>query len=331
MEVTANQKRSRSWQQLWDDSVGPSNAREAVMLFLKGFGMGTADVIPGVSGGTIAFVSGIYDQFLAALSSVNARFFKNLFRLDIKEALSGVHFKFMIFLGLGMVTAILSTARLMHYLIVHSPVYTWSAFMGLITASIYYVGKQIEDKSSFTTWFMMGLGTVVAYLVVSLIPVTTPNAAWFISLCGLIGVCAMILPGLSGSFLLLILGKYEFITGAVKNPLVWENMQIIMIFLTGTFTGLFTFSKLLKWFLSKYRSMAMALLTGFMIGAMKKVWPWKETLESKIVRGKTLVLREMNVMPQELNSEVVFSMGLFLVGFALVIVLEKSAGQGQNS
>jgi putative membrane protein len=316
-----------SWQNIWNQSVGPSNFSEGVALYLKGFAMGTADVIPGVSGGTIAFVSGIYDSFLAALSSVNGKFFKNIFRFELKQAFSEIHFKFMLVLGFGMVSAILSTARVMHYLIVHQPVFTWSAFMGLIAASIIYVGKQIEDKKSPINWMMLGLGTVVAFSVVSLIPVSTPNHSWFIMLCGLIGVCAMILPGLSGSFLLLILGKYEFITGAVKAPFVAGNLQIILTFLVGTFTGLFTFSKLLKWFLERYHAAAMALLTGFMIGAMKKVWPWKVTLESKVVRGKTLILREANVFPQSFDAEVMISFGLFIFGFVLVFILERAANK----
>ena len=162
-------------------------------------------------------------------------------------------------------------------------------------------------------------------MMVSLIPVDTPDAFWFIYLCGIIGITAMILPGLSGSFLLLILGKYEYITGALKNPFAEGAPLILIVFLMGTATGLLSFSKILNFFMKNYRVKTMAFLTGILIGSMKKVWPWKEVLESKIVRGKTKIIREMNIMPTEFNNEVVVAIALMLIGFIFVLVLEKKS------
>ena len=163
--------------------------------------------------------------------------------------------------------------------------------------------------------------------MVSLIPVETPMDSWFIYLCGVIGITAMLLPGLSGSFLLLILGKYEFITGAVKSPFAEGNFIILLTFVAGTFTGLLGFSRILNYFLKNYHSQTMAFLTGILIGSMKKVWPWKETLETVVVRGKVKILREANIMPDAINDQTAMAIILALIGFTVIIYLEKSASK----
>ena len=313
-----------TWKNVWKHSVGPKNNKESLWLFLKGFCMGTADVIPGVSGGTVAFVTGIYHQLINAINSVGGDFFKCLFRFEIKKALAQVHLKFLIPLVFGIVLAILSTARLMHYLVVHHKILTWSLFFGLITASIVVVGREIENRFRPGLLFLTGLGIVVAYLLVGLIPVTTPQTWWFIVLCGFIGITAMILPGISGSFLLLILGKYEFITNAIKRPFLPENLITIMTFLVGTTLGLLTFSRLLKYLFTRWRNETYALLFGFMIGAMKKIWPWKEVLSSKIIRGKTYILEEANIFPSSYDAEFFLAMGLMLFGLISVLLLDHT-------
>lgn len=313
---------NKSWKDVWNAGPGPRSSYEMVKLYAKGFAMGTADLIPGVSGGTIAFITGIYEGLLEAIASIDKNFFKNLLSLNIKEALSGLHLRFILPVGFGIVTAILGLARLMHFLLNEHPIPTWGAFFGLIAASIIVIWKQLEKPFSILSLSFISLGAIVAWVLVSLIPVTTPETWWFIYLCGVIGITAMILPGISGSFLLLILGKYEYITGAVKNPFLIDNITIIGIFLCGTITGLLGFSKTLNWFLKNYHIQTMAFLTGILIGSMKKVWPWKEVLESVEIRGKIKVLRDTNIIPQEMNGESLLAISLIVIGFVAVMAME---------
>ena len=224
-----------------------------------------------------------------------------------------------------MFTAMITLARVMHYLINEQPIPTWALFFGLIGASIIVIWNKLDDHFSPVNLLIISIGAIFAYIMVSLIPVDTPDALWFIYLCGIIGITAMILPGLSGSFLLLILGKYEYITAALKNPFAEGAPLILVIFIMGTATGLMSFSKILNFFMKNYRVKTMAFLTGILIGSMKKVWPWKEVLESKIVRGKTKIIREMNIMPTEFNNEVTVAIALMLIGFIFVLVLEKKS------
>ncbi|MCO4795497.1 MAG: DUF368 domain-containing protein [Bacteriovoracaceae bacterium] len=293
--------------------------------------MGVADLIPGVSGGTIAFITGIYEGLLEAVASINKDVFKSLLTFKFKEVASKVHLRFIIPLGMGMVLAILSLARVMHYLIKEQPVPTWALFFGLIAASVIVIWKQLEDHFHVTNLLMIAFGALFAYFIVGLIPVNTPDDWWFIYLCGVIGITAMILPGISGSFLLLILGKYEYITGAVKNPLIPDNMVILFVFLCGTGSGLLGFSKILNWLMKHYHSLTMAWLTGILIGSMRKVWPWKEVLETKIIRGKVKILREANVMPPEINNEVWLAVGLIIVGFVAVLWMDHHSSQRKTT
>ncbi len=284
--------------------------------------MGTADIIPGVSGGTIAFITGIYSQWLGAIVSINLTFVKNLLRLEWKSALAEIHLRFLLTLFLGIAVAILTTARVMHYFINNHAVLTWSLFFGLILASIFVVGKEIDSWQGPTIFFA-GAGGLGAFLIVGMIPVTTPETWWFLVFSGIIVICAMVLPGLSGSFLLLILGKYEFVMGAIKNPFNFENLLVIFLFAAGGLIGIVSFSRVLKFFLSHYRQATMALLTGVMIGAMRKIWPWKEVLESKVIKGETHVLQEQNILPTKFDSQFLLAVILMIVGVVFVLILEK--------
>jgi putative membrane protein len=308
--------------EIWANGPGPRTKKEYILHIMKGFMMGTADLIPGVSGGTMAFITGIYGGLLAAISSVNLNVLKLLLKFQFKEALSRVHLRFLIPLGIGLLTAIFSLARLMHYLIKEQPVPTWALFFGLILASIIIIWRQLDDHFNLKNLSFILFGAVFAWVVVGLIPVNTPDGLWFVFLCGVIGITAMILPGISGSFLLLILGKYEYITGAIKNPFISDNFFVLITFAIGSATGLLGFSRILNWLLEKYNALTMAFLTGILIGSMRKVWPWKEVLETKIVRGKVKILREANVMPAEYNSEFYTACILVLVGFGLIIAMD---------
>ena len=284
--------------------------------------MGTADIIPGVSGGTIAFITGIYSQWLEAIVSINLVFVKKLLRLKWKSALAEIHLRFLLPLLFGISIAIVSTARLMHYLMTSHAVLTWSLFFGLILASIFVVSKEIDSWQG-TPFLFAGVGGLCAFFVVGMIPVSTPETWWFLVCCGIVVICAMVLPGLSGSFLLLILGKYEFVTGAIKNPLNLDNMLVIFLFVLGCLIGIVGFSRILKSFLKHYRSATMALLTGVMIGAMRKVWPWKEALESKVIHGEVHVLREQNILPAQIDGQFFMAVLLMIVGVVIVLLLEK--------
>ncbi|MBC8259926.1 MAG: DUF368 domain-containing protein [SAR324 cluster bacterium] len=309
-----------SWTEAWLASPGPRVFSEHLQLFLKGLAMGTADIVPGVSGGTVAFITGIYLNLLAAISSINGKILGLVLALQFKKALTELHLRFLVTLVAGIALALISTAHLMHFLLTEHPVQTWSVFMGLITASILIVGHSIENR--FSTFPTLLLGTLLAYGITGLIPLQTPEEAWYIFFSGMIAICAMILPGLSGSFILLILGKYVFITAALRNPFLPDNLEIIFIFTAGCIIGILGFSRVLRYSLERWHDFTLALLTGFMIGAMRKVWPWKVTLESQIIRGKEHVLREENVWP-EANLELGLALLLMLAGFSVVILLDK--------
>lgn len=303
-------------------SPGPVSLKEAALLSLKGLCMGSADIIPGVSGGTIALITGIYEHLLQAIKSINLVAVKRALRFDVKGFLAEVHVRFLLSLFLGISLAIISLARLMNYLLHSFPVQTWSLFFGLISASIILVGYQIKNWTiGACAWLITG--AIAAYVIVNTIPVSTPETLGFIFISGFIAICAMILPGLSGAFILLILGKYEFITGTLKNPLQPENMLIIIVFCAGCAAGLLSFSRLLNFLIQTYRNLSLAFLTGLMAGSMTKIWPWKEVVATKIIRGKAHVLAERNILPASLDMEFYTAVLLAVLGLVIVILLER--------
>ncbi|WP_338666641.1 DUF368 domain-containing protein [Pseudodesulfovibrio methanolicus] len=301
---------------------GPRSTREAAVLWLKGLCMGGADIIPGVSGGTIAFITGIYSQLVDAIRSFDVLFVRRLLRLDLAGALAEVHVRFLACLLFGILTAVVTMAGVMNYMLNNRPVEIWSLFFGLIAASIFVVGREIRPLNAANLCFVL-LGAVGSYLLVGMIPVSTPETLSFIFLCGAIAICAMILPGISGAFLLLMLGKYEYVTRTLKNPFLWNNFVVIAAFAAGAVVGIALFSRVLHFLLSRWHAATVSVLTGFMIGALRKVWPWKEVLESAVIRGKMHVLRTQNVFPDGFSGEVVLAMGLFVAGVLVVVVLER--------
>ena len=318
--TSENNSSTDTWKKAWMTSPGPKTFTEHAYLFFKGVGMGTADIVPGVSGGTIAFITGIYEALLTAIASINSRLVLQVLRLNLKQALAGLHLRFLVTLVCGIALAVISTSHLMHYLLTEHAVQTWSVFFGLITASILVVAHSINKR--FTSFPALILGAILAYGITGLIPLYTPEEPWFIFFSGMIAICAMILPGLSGSFILLILGKYAFITAALRNPVNPDNLEIILIFITGCLVGILGFSRILRYGLARWHDYTLALLTGIMLGSMRKVWPWKITLESQIIRGKEHVLREENVWPL-LDIEFGIALLLMLSGFTLVMLLDK--------
>jgi putative membrane protein len=311
-----------TWRDAFFASPGPTSVRKAVNLALKGLCMGSADVIPGVSGGTIALITGIYEDLIGALRAIDMKVVQKLLSLDIKGVVANVHVRFLLALFSGIFVAILSLARLMNYLLHHHPIPTWSLFFGLIAASTVMVGKHVSN------WFgkagvSFAAGIIAATLIVNLIPMQTPEDLWFIFFCGFVAICAMILPGISGAFILLILGKYEYVTGALKNPFLPQNFIVILVFCIGCGIGLLGFSRVLNYLLQKFHNLTLAFLTGLIAGSMQKIWPWKEIIETQVIRGKAHVIWGGPIMPSAINQEFFIATALAITGFVAVWVIER--------
>ncbi len=248
-----------------------TNIFRYLTVTFKGICMGAADVIPGVSGGTIAFLMGIYEELINSIKSVNLTSLKLLLSGRIAEFWKAVNGTFLLSVFLGVLISIFSLARLMQYLLVHEPIPLWSFFFGLILASSVFVLKEI-DKWNLCNILSLLIGIAAASYICLVSPSQTPEAYWFIFLSGAIAICAMILPGISGSFILLLLGKYHFIMQAITE----FNVPVITVFGIGAVIGILAFSHFLSWLLKNYYMATIAMLAGFMIGSLIKVWPWKE-------------------------------------------------------
>jgi putative membrane protein len=294
-------------------------------IFCRGFAMGMADIIPGVSGGTIAFITGIYTQLIDSLANLNTTFFKLLLSFKIKDALAHINGEFLIPLFVGIGSAIILTSHSIHYLLNNHAQQTWSLFFGLIAASIFFIGKSVKGIFKSFPLFSLILGTIVGYSLVTLIPTQTPDGLWFIFISAIIAITAMILPGLSGAFLLVIMGKYHFVTSALRNPSNLDNLLIIITFCFGALTGLILFSKVLKVCLTKYNAITLAFLTGIMAGSMKKVWPWRKVLSETLVDQKRVILEESLILPADLSLGNSLSIALIVLGFVIVYLLERKA------
>ncbi len=305
-----------TWKEAFCASPGPRSYSAALILFIKGICMGAADIIPGVSGGTIAFITGIYEDLINAIASFDLTALGMVCRLKFKQALSHVHLRFILVLFCGVSLAIFSTASLMHSLLEEHPILTWSGFFGLILGSIFIVFKEVKEWNIPRVLLVLA-GIVGAWEICGLIPVSTPESWWFLFLCGIIGICAMILPGISGSFLLLVLGKYYYITGALKTFVAAVKLAVtfkfhesytllavsgvfwtLLVFELGQITGIIGFSRFLKWVLARWHQSTMCVLVGMMIGAMRKIWPWKHAIFKHIIDGhKEKVIDEILVLP----------------------------------
>ncbi len=293
-------------------------------LVARGFVMGSADVVPGVSGGTMAFILGIYEELINSIrAAARPPFWKALIGLRIGEALKAVNAGFLIALFAGILLAILSLAKGLEWLLENQPVYLWSFFFGLVLASVWTVSKRIPRWSPLLASALL-VGAVGAYIVVGLVPLQTPESAWYLFLSGALAICAMILPGISGSFILVLLGKYQFVLGAVNQ----RDFVTIAIVGAGAVIGLVSFAQVLGWLFKRYHDLAVALLTGLMVGSLRKIWPWKEVLATITDRhGALIPTVEANVLPATFGSEVLIALGLAVVGFALVLLLDRLANQ----
>ena len=249
-----------------------ANLVKNLVVALKGFAMGAANVIPGVSGGTIALLTGIFNELIESLNALmSVSSWKLLLGGKFREFWKAIHGTFLLWLGIGIVLSVFSLAKLMEYVLSHHPVQTWAFFFGLIIVSAFFLLSDIEDwKWSDVLWLVLGI--VLGAVICLLSPTETTSDLWFIALCGAIAVCTMILPGISGSFILVLLGKYEYIMKAVSEL----NIPVLLVFTVGCVIGIVAFSKILHWLIRKYEKPTLLVLIGFTLGALVKVWPWAD-------------------------------------------------------
>ena len=251
-----------------------------LMVAVKGACMGAADVIPGVSGGTIAFIMGIYDEFVGSLASINADAVRMLLKGQFKTFWKHINGTFLLSLVIGIGFSVVMLAGLMQYLLEWHPIQTWAFFFGLIVASSIFILRGISGWR-WRDGLLLVFGVLLGATICTLSPTQTPDALWFIFLSGAIAICAMILPGISGSFILLILGKYQFIMGCISDLTsgvdFGRNLLILSVFMIGAVIGILSFSKLLHWLLARWQKETMLVLAGFIIGSLVKVWPWSNT------------------------------------------------------
>ncbi|MEM9390336.1 MAG: DUF368 domain-containing protein [Bacteroidota bacterium] len=300
---------------------------QPLLLFLKGVGMGTADVVPGVSGGTIALITGIYERLLSAIKSVDAEALKLISKFQIKHFWKHIDGNFLLVLVAGIATSIMTLAKVVTYLLDTYPIQLWSFFFGLIIISAILVLRNVKSWNLGKVLSLI-VGVIIAYMITEATPAATPEGLWFIFLSGAIAICAMILPGISGSFILLIMGKYEFIFNALNN----RDIPVILTFMTGCIVGLLSFARVISWLFKKYHDIAIALLSGFMLGSLNKVWPWKLPLQFRINSdGEQVAYITKNVLPGEYSREIggnpqLFQGLLFMaLGIFLIVAIEKLA------
>ncbi|NJP06292.1 MAG: DUF368 domain-containing protein [Chloroflexaceae bacterium] len=307
-----------------EEQPSTQTTKNPVQLFLTGFAMGSVDIIPGVSGGTMAFILGVYEQLLNAIKSVDLTLLKLLVSFKFKAALEHVHWTFLLPLMLGVGTAIFTLAHAISWMLENQPVLLFSFFFGLILASIVAIGDAI-------TWspvavIMLLVGAAIGFLVVQLVPLDMSHTPLIVFLSSVVAIMAMILPGISGSFILLMLGQYDYILNAVKS----FDIGVLIIVGTGALVGLLGFARVLSWLLQHYRQATIAMLVGFMIGSLWKIWPWKVATSTRInSHGETVPLTEQNIWPNIATNEFWVAVAICVVGFLLFCFLDHQQS-GRN-
>ncbi|MBU3012975.1 DUF368 domain-containing protein [Polaribacter vadi] len=298
--------------------------KDYIIISLKGMAMGAADVVPGVSGGTIAFISGIYEELLGSISNVNLGLFKTLKKEGFKEAWKQLNGNFLLALFIGIFISIISLAKAIKFLLENEPILLWSFFFGLVLASIIYIAKQIS-KWNFVSVIALISGAFLAYYITTLNPmVSESSSSLYILFAGAIAICAMILPGISGSFILVLLGAYKPVLDAVND----RDFKTILVFMVGAIVGLLSFSKVLKWLFANYKNYTLAALTGFIIGSLNKIWPWKETLTWRTnSHGIKVPFNQQSISPFSFDgdAQLLPAVILAIFGFALILIMEKLA------
>ncbi len=300
------------------------NALQYLYITLKGIAMGAADVVPGVSGGTIAFISGIYEELITSINNINFSLFKTLRSEGFKPFWKQANGNFLSALFLGIFISILSLAKLVSWLLENEPVLLWAFFFGLVTASIFFVGRTIE-KWNIGVIISLILGACLAYYITTLPANESVNSLPFLFFSGALAVCAMILPGISGAFILVLLGSYKTILEAVHE----KDIKVILTVGLGAVFGLLSFARILKWMFNNYKNITLAVLTGFIIGSLNKIWPWKNVLETKQFGNKIMVIADESVSPYTFDGEhkLIYAVIAAIIGFSLIFIMEKAASK----
>jgi len=286
--------------------------------------MGAADVVPGVSGGTIAFISGIYEELISSINNINLHLFQTLRKEGVKAFWEKLNGNFLLSLFTGIAVSVITLAKLISWLLLTQPILLWSFFFGLVVASIFFVAKAIE-KWSLAAFVLLGAGAILAYYITQLPPIENTQSIPFLFLSGALAICAMILPGISGAFILVLLGSYKTVLDAVHE----RDLTIIAAVGFGALFGLLSFARLLKWMFRHFKNATLALLTGFIIGSLNKIWPWKMVLETKIINDKIIPIREKNIAPMafEGDNQLLSAILLAILGFSVIFILEKVASK----
>ena len=298
------------------------NLLSYIIISLKGVAMGAADVVPGVSGGTIAFISGIYEELITSINGINFSKYKVLRNEGFKSFWSAINGNFLLALFSGIFISVFSLAKMISWLLVNQPILLWSFFFGLVLASIFFIARDIENWNLGTiTAFVLGAG--IAYYITTLPPSENTHSLLYLFLSGALAVCAMILPGISGAFILVLLGSYKTILDAVHQ----RELYTIATVAVGAVFGLLSFARLLKWMFQNYKNSTLALLTGFILGSLNKIWPWKRVLETKIFGKKVIPINEVNISPFnfEGDNQLHYAILLALLGFCVIFILERLA------
>lgn len=296
-----------------------------LILFLKGMGMGIANVIPGVSGGTIALITNIYEEIINSLKSFDTTAFKLLLSFKIKELVKHTNLYFVTAIFSGSIVSVFTIANLFEYLFVYYPISIWSFFFGLILASIIFVGKRVQNwRIQSISTLIIGIG--IAFSISLATPATENPNLFFVFICGIIGISGMILPGLSGSYILILLGNYKLLMVTAVTEL---NITLLSMFFLGSVFGLMSFSHILSWVLKNYKDATLSLLTGFIIGSLSIIWPWKKITKTIIINGTEKVIGYKSFMP-EISNNTLFAIILMTIGFILVYLLENYSSKNKK-
>jgi len=302
------------------------NFKDFFIISLKGMAMGAADVVPGVSGGTIAFISGIYEELLGSISSINTSLFKKLKVEGFNAVWKTINGNFLLSLITGIFLSVFTLAKLIGGLLETQPILVWSFFFGLVLASIIYVGKQI-DSWNIKTVIVLLIGAFIAYYITTLKPIISDEVSLsYVFMSGALAICAMILPGISGAFILVILGAYKSILDAIEE----RDLKVLLTFAVGAIVGILSFSKVLKWLFGHFRNLTLAALTGFILGSLNKIWPWKHAVTFRLnSHGEEVPFNEVSVLPwnYEGDAQLLFAIALAVIGFGLILLLESLANR----
>jgi len=299
-------------------------SKQYILLMLKGIAMGAADVVPGVSGGTIAFISGIYQELVETISGIGPGVFMTLKEKGVVETWKSYNLSFLFFLILGMLISVFSLMKLVHFLLENHPIPLWSFFLGLVSASVLFIAKQIKVWKPIYV-ILSFVSCAGAFYITQMSASSANDSIYYLFFSGAIASCAMILPGISGSFILLLLGAYSTITTAVHEM----DFKRIFAVAFGVLAGLLSFSHFLKWLFNNHKDLTLSVLTGFILGSLAKIWPWKIPIETITIKEKTIILKGKIVLPSDYTSDpqLGFALAMTIIGFGVIMLLERVANK----